>query len=129
MKDTILKCWFDGYNQRDWGSIQKIYSDNALVHGRDGLLRGGSSVVELAKKWVFAIPDAHITPLCSSIENDVIVIHWKVEGTFSNPIREIAATGKKITLHGLTCFRCHHEKIIEHWTSIDYKPLSPVSKL
>lgn len=49
MQDPILRCWFDGYNQRDWDSVQKIYLDDALVHGKDGDLRGSSSVVQLAK--------------------------------------------------------------------------------
>lgn len=41
--------------------------------------------------------------LHTSIENDVVVVHWKVEGTFTNPIRDIAAAGKKVVFHGLTC--------------------------
>lgn len=129
MQDTILRCWFDGYNQRDWDSVQKIYSDDALVHGKDGDLRGGSSVVQLAKKWLTAIPDARITPLHTSIENDVVVVHWKVEGTFTNPIRDIEATGKKVVFHGLTCFRCHNEKVVEHWASVDYRPLNPAAPI
>lgn len=124
MENIILKCWFDGYNQRDWESVKKIYSDDALVHGKDGQLRGGSSVVELAKKWLTAIPDSRITPLHTSIEKDVVVVHWKVEGTFTNPIKDIAATGKTVALHGLTCFRYHNEKVVEHWASVDYRSLS-----
>ena len=124
MKDTILKCWFDTYNQREWDSMQKIYSDDATIHGKDALLKGGNAVVELAKKWLIAIPDAKITPLHDSIEKDIVVVHWKVEGTFTNSIKDIAATGEKVIFHGLTCFRCHNEKVIEHWASVDYRPLT-----
>jgi len=124
MKDRILKCWFEGYNKRDWHAVGKIYSDDALIHGRDGQLIGGRSVVELAKRWLTAIPDAHITPLCASTEEDVVVVHWKLEGTFKESIREYPATGKHVVFHGLTCFRCHNEKVVEHWASIDYRPLS-----
>ncbi len=123
MQDTILRCWFDGYNQRDWDSVQKIYSDDALVHGKDGDLKGGRSVVQLAKKWLTAIPDARIIPLHTSIENDVVVVHWKVEGTFTESIRDIVASGKKVAFHGLTCFRCRDQQVVEHWASVDYRPL------
>ena len=127
MKEVIHKCWFDGFNRRDWDSVQKIYSEDALVHGKEGELRGGASVVKLAKAWLRAIPDAYITPLYTSIEQDVVVVHWRAEGSFIHPIKEIAATGKQVVFHGLTCFRCQHGKVIEHWASVDYRPLSSAS--
>ncbi|SCA63573.1 hypothetical protein SCG7086_AW_00150 [Chlamydiales bacterium SCGC AG-110-P3] len=123
MEDTILSCWFDGYNRRDWDAVQGIYSDDALIHGKDGPLRGGQAVVELAKKWLRAIPDCQITPLHTSREGDVVVVHWRVEGTFTESIRDIVATGKKVAFHGLTCFRCRDQQVVEHWASVDYRPL------
>lgn len=124
MENKILKCWFDGFNRRDWTSISEIYSDDALIHGKEGLLRGGQGVVELGKKWVEAIPDAQITPLYTSREeNEIIVVHWRAEGRMERSIRDIVATGNKVTFHGLTCFRCDGQKIVEHWASVDYRPL------
>jgi len=132
MEEKLLQSWFTGFNQRDWDSIQNIYTEDALIHGKEELLRGGKSVVEMAKKWLFAIPDAHITPLSTIKEKDFVVVHWRVEGTFTNPIRDIAATGRKVVFHGLTCFRFDSEKVVEHWASVDYRPLRfsrPVSAL
>ena len=123
MESKILKCWFDGFNRRDWTSIKEIYSDDALIHGKDGTLRGGQGVVELGKKWLEAIPDAQITPLHTSSEKDVVVVHWRVEGVMEGSIRDIVGTGKKVTFHGLTCFRCRGQKVVEHWASVDYRPL------
>lgn len=124
MESKILSCWFDGFNRRDWTSIREIYTEDALIHGKEGPIKGGQGVVELAQKWLVAIPDAQITPLytCKE-ENDVIVVHWRIEGVLKGSIRDIVGTGKKVSFHGLTCFRCCDEKVVEHWASIDYRPL------
>ncbi len=124
MEKIILSNWFDAYNQRDWAAMQEIYTDNSLIHGKEKELRGGAAIVELAKKWLKAIPDIQLTPLNTSKEgHDVVVVHWRAEGTFTNSIRDIEATGKKIAFHGLTCFRFLNEKVVEHWATVDYRPL------
>jgi len=124
MEETILKNWFDAYNQRDWDSIKNIYSDDAIVHGKEGDLIGGQSVVNLAKKGLVSFPDARINPLFFSWEDDVFIVHWRVEGTFENSILDIPATNEKVVFHGLTCFRCKDDKVIEHWAAVDYRPLT-----
>ena len=123
MENTLLSCWFDAYNRRDWNAMKSIYADDALIHGKDGPLRGGDAVIELAKMWVTAIPDAQITPLYASKEKDVVIIHWKAEGHLTGSLRDIQPTGKHVIFHGLTCFRCRDQKVVEHWASIDYRPL------
>ncbi len=128
MEEQILTRWFEALNKHDWTSIESLYTSDALVHGKDGLLRGGASVVELIKKWLKAMPDSHITPLHTSTEADVIVVHWRTEGTLVGSIREFKPTGKKTVVHGLTCFRCKEGKVIEHWAAVDYLPLQPQSK-
>jgi len=125
MENRILSCWFDGFNRRDWEVLEELYSDDALVHGKEGAVRGGQGVVGLASKWLEAIPDAKIDPLYFSEEKyGVFAVHWRAEGTFKNPIREIPASGKKVAFHGLTCFRITDQKVVEHWACVDYRPLT-----
>lgn len=92
MKDEILSNWFDGYNKRDWGALESLYSDDALIHARCGDMRGGASVVNLCKNWLVVLPDTQIAPLSVDVEDDVIVAHWKATGTFKEPIINISAT-------------------------------------
>lgn len=125
MKTKILHSWFDAYNRRHWSSISGLYADDAIIHSQQGTLTGGESITDIAKLWSEALPDAHITPLSATEEEDgLIVVHWKVEGTFHQPLRDIPATGKKVRIHGHTCFRCEGDKIVEHWASVDYRPLT-----
>lgn len=123
MKDEILSKWFDGYNKRDWAALESLYSDDALIHAKCGDMRGGVSVVNLCKNWLLALPDTQISPLRIDVEGDVIVAHWKATGTFKEPIMNISPSGKKVSFHGITHFRSRDGRVVEHWSTIDYRPL------
>ncbi|MCB1119710.1 MAG: ester cyclase [Chlamydiia bacterium] len=124
MKERIVLEWFGGCNRRDWDAIKALYAEDAVIHGKEGILRGGDGVVTVAKKWLTAIPDGVVTPVYSTCEGEVIVVHWRMEGTLKGSIRDIAATGKKVVFHGLTCFRCRNQTVVEHWAAVDYRPLT-----
>ncbi len=129
MEKEILSGFFEGFNQRNFVAMQNIYADNALIHGKTRQLIGGKGVVEIVNRWLEAIPDAQITPLhVSQEENNVLVIHWRVKGTFLNSIREMKPTGMPVIFHGLTSFRSDGQKIVEHWATVDYRPLQTATK-
>jgi predicted ester cyclase len=131
MEEMVLNQWFDAYNSRDWSAMEGLYNEDALIHGKSGKLQGGKALVEIAKLWTTAIPDACITPLYSCTEDDnLIVVHWRVEGTFTAPLKDFEPTGEKVVFHGHTCFRFENDQVIEHWASVDYRPLlSPEESL
>ena len=118
-----MKKWFGGFNERNWDLVSGVYTEDAIVHAKEGILAGGQAIVDIAKKWIGSFPDIKVTPLSSHLEKDVIVIHWKAEGTFISPIMDIAATGEKVAFHGLANFRIANDKVVEHWAAVDYKPL------
>ncbi|MCH9621276.1 MAG: hypothetical protein S4CHLAM20_06950 [Chlamydiia bacterium] len=124
MEERILAEWFEACNDWNYESIENLYAEDALVHAKDGDLFGGKAIVRLLQKWVKAIPDLKMTPLHSSTEDDVVVVHWKAEGTLKEDLGEVKATNKQTIFHGLTCFRFKNNKIIEHWVSADYRALA-----
>ena len=52
MEEKILSSWFDGFNRRDIVSMTEIYADDALIHGKEGLLKGGEGNCKSHKKMV-----------------------------------------------------------------------------
>lgn len=124
MEEILLKNWFEGFNNRDWEAVKSVYSDDVLVHTKNGLQKGSDAISSLGKKWIKAIPDAKIVPLYSSVEKEnLIVVHWKVEGIFAESIQGMNPSGEKVVFHGHTCFRFYQGKVVEHWASVDYRPL------
>lgn len=124
MESLILQGFFQATNHGDYSFIPKLYNPSALIHTVDGEKYGPEVIITIFQKWKVAFPDFQLEPLFVTQEEDVLVVHWRGKGTFTNPIREIQPTGKKITLHGFTCFRCLDNQIIEHWARVDYRPLS-----
>ncbi|MCB1114284.1 MAG: ester cyclase [Chlamydiia bacterium] len=124
MKELIEQKWFGGYNTRNWEDVASLYADDAVVHAVDGDKTGGQAVVDIAKKWLEAMPDAQIIPK-GIVEDDpdTIVVHWKCEATFEGPVRNLEPTHEKVVFHGLTHFKHRDGKIIEHWATVDYRPL------
>lgn len=128
MIEKIKKDWFEAYNLRNWDCMKNLYADDAIFHAKDGLQKGGESVVKAAKKWLHALTDLQITPIHASMEEDVVIMHWNAVGLFENSIMDIPASRKKVSCHGITCFRIKDDKVIKHWASIDYRPLIFSSK-
>lgn len=128
MEETLLTSWFNAFNQRDFGMMEAIYSEDALIHSKEGPVRGGRALAELCEKWIAAIPDAKIEPLLVRTEDDVIVVHWRVEGTFKRGVNQVLPTNDRAVFHGLTCFRCEGDKVIEHWALSDYRSLGMTRK-
>lgn len=124
MGEQILQGFFQATNRGDYSFIPKLYAPSATIHTLDGDKYGPDVIMDIFKKWKIALPDFQIEPLCLIQESDVLVIHWRAKGTFTNPIRDIQPTGKKITMHGFTCFKCRDNQIVEHWARVDYRPLS-----
>lgn len=124
MREKILKNWFEAFNQRVWEAMESLYSPQAVIHGRKGDLTGGNSVVKIAKEWLHAIPDAKILPLITVEESDdLYIVHWKTEGTFTGSIDEFQGDQNKVSFHGHTCFRFDGDQVVEHWASVDYRAL------
>lgn len=124
MGEKILQGFFQATNRGDYSFIPQLYSPTALIHTLEGDKCGPDTIIDIFKTWKFAFPDFQLEPLCLLQESDVLVIHWRGKGTFINPIRDFQPSGKKIAIHGFTCFRCLDNQIIEQWARVDYRPLS-----
>ena len=124
MTGRILKEFFEAANQRDFSFIAKLYSPDALIHALDGDEYGPEAILNIFNKWMDAFPDFQFEPLATRQEKDVVIVHWCANGTFANQVRDMPPTGKKITIHGFTCFKCSGNHVIEHWARVDYRSLT-----
>lgn len=123
MQTRILTHFFEAVNQRNPTLLRTLYATDALIHSREGPVRGPQAIEKIAERWWCAFPDLHITPLHVAQEEDVTVVHWRAAGVHKEAMLDIPATGKKTAFHGLTCFRIKNQKVIEHWACTDYRTL------
>jgi len=123
MQEQIEQDFFHAFNRRDITTMKNLYADDALVHSAEGPEYGPQSIEDIVNKWLQVFPDLKGTILHSSVEGDVVIIHWKCEGTRAKLCNENSNAGNRVSFHGLTCFRCKNGKVVEHWASVDYRPI------
>ena len=64
-----------------------------------------------------ALPDMQIAVNHMVAEGDMVVVHWTVWGTNTQPGMGLPATGKPIKLSGMTLFRFREGRISEEWNA------------
>ncbi|MFZ0774534.1 MAG: ester cyclase [Candidatus Sulfotelmatobacter sp.] len=62
-----------------------------------------------------ALPDMQFAVNHMVAEGDLVVVHWTVWGTNTQPGMGLPATGKPIKTSGMTLFRFREGKISEEW--------------
>ncbi len=82
------------------------------IRGRDGLRAN-------FQQYLDAFSDARITVEDQIAEGDRVATRWTGRGTHTGEIAGISASGKDITVSGLTISRLDDGLIVEEWTTWD----------
>lgn len=127
MKEKILHDWYGALLERDLDTLVGLYSDHALIHTKQGPLRGKASMKNLLIKWLLAMPDLQIYPEHVIVDNDTLIVYWKGEGTLKSPILDLQPTNEKKAFYGFNSFRLQNNQIIEHRATVDYSPFHDAS--
>jgi steroid delta-isomerase-like uncharacterized protein len=82
------------------------------IHGQEG-----------AKQFFGALrgafPDLHVTVEDQLAEGDRVATRWTARGTHQGRFQAMPATGRQMTMTGMTIFRIANGKIVEGWTNAD----------
>jgi len=105
----------------DQGHLEKYAESHAydfVVHGRnrDATL---AEDIAAAKEERKALPDMHLRVNQMVAEGDLVVVYWTATGTNTHEGMGFPATGKRITVPGMTIFRFKKGKISEEWGVFD----------
>jgi steroid delta-isomerase-like uncharacterized protein len=97
----------------------------AESHSKDFVAHGENHDYSLeedmaaAKDERHAMPDMTIRVNQMLAERDLVAVYWTALGTNTQPGMGIPATGKKISVNGMTIFRFKAGKICEEWSIWD----------
>ena len=94
------------------------HATNFVAHGssRDFTL---AEDMGLAKEERKALPDMHIVVNQTVAERDMVAVYWRASGTNTQEGMGFPATGKKVSVPGMTLFRFRDGKISEEWSVYD----------
>jgi steroid delta-isomerase-like uncharacterized protein len=96
------------FNQRKFEVLDELFS--AEVVGR---------IRQAAIPFLTAFPDWHGTVDDIIVEGDRVANRWAGHGTHLADLTGIPATGRHVTLNGITVFRIAGGKVVEEWTQAD----------
>lgn len=82
-------------------------------------IRGPEGLKATIQQYIDAFSDARITVEDQFAEGDRVATRWTGRGTHSGEIAGIAATGKEVTVSGLTFSRLESGIVVEEWTNWD----------
>ena len=120
---AVLQEWFDKvWNGRDAATIDRILAANYTSHGlgREGTdLQGPGGFSSFYKAFLGAMDDLHITVDDLIEEGDQVVARWTLRGTLTGDSLGVPATGRSVTVPGVSIARFANGQVIESWNVFD----------
>ena len=96
----------------------EYYAPNCFMHATEGDRSLKEDIRETAPYFT-AFPDLKATVEDIIAEGDKVIARWTMNGTHENTVRDIPATGKKVTVNGVTIKRMVNGKVVEEWALIN----------
>lgn len=121
-KTTVQRYVDEVANGRNPAALSDLIAADYLHYADSGVsfeLRGPVFVQREVAAVNHAFANAHLTIEDLIAEGDKVVYRWQATGIHQGEFMGIAATGKAVTLTGITILRLADGKIAERWGSAD----------
>jgi steroid delta-isomerase-like uncharacterized protein len=114
---VLARRWFEEvWNQRRTETIDELLTDESISYSESGPLRGKQEFKERAHAvFLSAFPDLRVNVEGTVAEGDEVVVRWSVRGTHLGDGLGFPATGREVSVRGMTWIRYRHGKMIEGW--------------
>ena len=117
-KQLVRQAFEAIWNEGDFSVFDTHFSADYVGHTTDEL-----EGLEDAKRFVTAMrrafPDFNYTVKDEIAEEDKVVNRWVVHATHQGEFQGIPATGKQVTITGISIYRVVDGKLVEGWTNAD----------
>lgn len=120
-KSIVRRLYEEVWNKRRLEVVGELISPSHAVQRTDTTDPGiGPEAYERnVTEFVTAFPDLQFTLLDMVAEDDKVVVYWNISGTQQGEFRGIAATGRKISVDGITINQLANGKIMDSYVSYD----------
>ncbi len=114
---AVFDAWSTGALERldELVAADVVHHDPYDPYGAEGLA-GMKRTIELNRG---ALADMRLTVEDQVAEGDRVVTRWRGEMTHTGDLGGVAATGRRVTITGITIDRFEDGKIVEAWRSMD----------
>jgi steroid delta-isomerase-like uncharacterized protein len=119
IKESVRHYVDKVYTHGNLDGVEELVTDDYVNHTQLQTVHGADGLRQFVAMIRTAFPDAQETIEDQVAEGDKEVHRWVIRGTHESEFMGIPATGKKITISGITISRVVDGKIAEEWTQAD----------
>jgi steroid delta-isomerase-like uncharacterized protein len=99
--------------------IDELVAPSDAGDSTDAPGQGSAGMRHVVERYLDAFPDASLTVDDQVREGNRVVSRWTARGTHTGELAGIAATGKQVTVSGVTIVQVEGGKVVDGWTSWD----------
>jgi steroid delta-isomerase-like uncharacterized protein len=122
-RDTFVHRWFEAvWNRGDTAAIDDMMAADALMHGLGEAgadVRGPDGFKPFQAKLRGAFPDIHVTIDETVEQGDLIATRWTANMTHLGDDLGVPATGRRVTVTGMSMARLRDGIMVEGWNNWD----------
>ena len=120
---ALLRRWFDEvWNRRRLDAIAEMMAPDCVVTGlgeADEVVHGPAEFRLFAERFQKAFSGIQITVEDAFGSGDKVAARWSAEMTHTGDELGIPATGRAVTICGITIARVENGKVVEGWNNWD----------
>jgi steroid delta-isomerase-like uncharacterized protein len=118
---AVIRDIFDETWQGDVNVVDRLVASEYIGHdpSQPEAIRGIDGMKAFVERFRESFSNTHITIEEQIAEGDTVATRWTGRGTHTGEISGIAATGKEITITGISISRLENGKLIEDYTNWD----------
>jgi len=121
-KTLVRRYWEDVWNQGNLAVVDELIAADFDGHPAPSdadFGRGPAGQKQLVGLYRGAFPDMRMTIDDMAADGDRVVLRWTARGTNTGEMMGMPATGKPVTVTGMSLNRLVAGKIVEGWTNFD----------
>jgi len=120
-KALVTRIASDIWNRGNLGVVDEVMAADAKYHGphMPGGVGNRESWRNAIAMYLSAFPDSNVVFEDLLVSGDTIIGRWRATGTHTGELPSLPATGKAISIGGITIYRIDGGKIVESWEQLD----------
>jgi predicted ester cyclase len=115
-KEIVRTVTEKGFNEGDFDGLEQYFAAEYQVHA-PGIppLSGSGAFRSAVEMWRAGFPDIHVTVEDVVGEGEKVYCRFTTTGTHGGMLMGVPATGKRVTVHEMSCHRVVGGKVMESW--------------
>jgi steroid delta-isomerase-like uncharacterized protein len=117
--ERIIEAWAEAWNVGHVDALDRIMGPEYVRHDNNGTRVGLDEHKRRILALRAAFPDLNSVVEDIFGERDRIAIRWTATGTHRGEYLGVPATGRPVTINGISLGRIHARRIVEEWVTWD----------